>query len=208
MMAENYDKDLRSIQEARHKAEAAYQAYLEFFEASQEQVDRVCKAMMEAAFQASDRLGRMAHEETGYGVAAHKRIKNEFSAKNVWESIRDIPTVGVIKRDDAKGLVEIAWPVGVVAALSPSTNPTSTLIFKTLIAVKARNAIVHAPHPSAVNSCVETTRVMAEAAQGAGAPPNLVQCLSTVSLDGTQELMKHKRTSLILATGGPGMVKA
>ena len=207
-MPDSYDKDLKSIQEARHKAELAYESYLAFMDAPQHQVDQICEAMAQAAFEASSRLGQMAHNETGYGVAAHKRIKNEFSARNVWDSIRDIPTVGVIERDEAKGLIQIAWPVGVVAALSPSTNPTSTIIFKTLIAVKARNAIVHAPHPTAVESCLETTRVMAEAAQKAGAPPNLIQCLSTITLDGTQELMKHKRTSLILATGGPGMVKA
>lgn len=207
-MPEYFDRDLESMQEARHAAERAYQSYLDFFDAPQEEVDRICAAMADAAYQAAPRLGQMAHDETGYGVAAHKKIKDQFSSRSVWESIRDIPTVGVIHRDDEQGLLEIAWPVGVVAALSPSTNPTSTLIFKTLIAVKARNAIVHAPHPAAVNSCLEATRVMAEAAQAAGAPPDMVQCLSTITLDGTQELMKHKRTSLILATGGPGMVKA
>ncbi len=207
-MADTYDKDLRSMQEARRKAEAGYEAYLEFFDYSQEQVDRVCQAMAEAAFEASARLGQMAHDETGFGVADHKRLKNEFSSRNVWESIKDVPTVGVIERDDQAGLIKIAWPTGLVAALSPSTNPTSTVMFKTLIAVKARNAIVHAPHPSAVNACNETTRVMAQAAEAAGAPANLVQCLSTISLDGTQELMRHKRTSLILATGGSDMVRA
>lgn len=207
-MADTYEKDLRSRQEARWAAEAAYEAYLDFFDASQEEVDRICDAMAQAAFEASARLGRMAHDETGFGVSDHKRLKNEFSSRNVWESIKDIPTVGVIERDDAKGVIQIAWPTGVVAALSPSTNPTSTVMFKTLIAVKARNAIVHAPHPAAVKSCLETTRVMAEAAQGAGAPANLVQCLSTIHLDGTQELMRHKRTSLILATGGSEMVRA
>lgn len=202
------DHDLKSIQEARHAAEQAYAAYLDFFESSQQEVDRVCSAMAEAAFEAAERLGRMAEQETGFGKASHKTIKNEFSARHVWESIRDVPTVGIIKRDEERGLVEFAWPVGVVAALSPSTNPTSTLIFKTLIAVKGRNAIVHAPHPTAVNCCLETTRVMAEAAQSAGAPANLIGCLSKITLDGTQELMRHKRTSLILATGGTPMVRA
>lgn len=207
-MADTYDKDVRSIQEARWAAESAYEAYLEFFDSSQEKIDRICSAMAEAAYEASARLGRMAHEETGFGVPDHKRLKNEFSSRNVWESIKDVPTVGVIERDDSEGVLKIAWPTGVVAALSPSTNPTSTVMFKTLIAVKARNAIVHAPHPAAVDSCLETTRVMAEAAQAEGAPPNLVQCLSTIHLDGTQELMRHKRTSLILATGGSEMVRA
>lgn len=207
-MAEQLDKDLASIQEARRAAESAYEAHLAFFDYSQEQVDQICAAMADAAEAASERLGQMAHDETGYGVPSHKTLKNKFSSRNVWESIRDVKTVGVIQRDDARGLIEIAWPVGVVAALSPSTNPTSTVIFKTLIAVKARNAIVHAPHPSAVNACREAARVMAEAAEANGAPANLVQCLGTISLPGTQELMRHKRTSLILATGGSEMVRA
>lgn len=164
--------------------------------------------MAEAAFSAAAKLGQMAHEETGYGVASHKRIKNEFSSRDVWDSIKDIPTVGVIARHSERSLVEIAWPMGVVAALSPSTNPTSTVMYKTLIAVKARNAIVHAPHPAAVNACSETARIMSAAAQAAGAPPGLVQCLETISLDGTQELMRHKRTAVILATGGSEMVRA
>lgn len=204
----DFDKDLRSIQEARRAAEAAYQAYQAFFDTPQEKIDRICAAMAEAAEKAAVRLGRMAHEETGYGVPEHKALKNRFSARNVWESIKSVPTVGVIHRDEARRLVEIAWPMGVIAALSPSTNPTSTVIFKTLIAVKARNAIVHAPHPAAVNCCLEATRIMAEAAEANGAPPGLIQCLSTVTLEGTQELMRHKRTSLILATGGAAMVRA
>lgn len=207
-MGDELDRDLKSIQEARRHAELAYSAYLSFFDSSQEQVDRVCAAMAEAAFGAAERLGQMAAQETGFGNAPHKTIKNEFSSRKVWEAIRDVPTVGIIKRDEERGLIEFAWPVGVVAALSPSTNPTSTVIFKTLIAVKARDAIVHAPHPSAVNCCLEATRIMAEAAQAAGAPPNLVSCLGTITLEGTQELMRHKRTSLILATGGTPMVRA
>ncbi len=202
------DKDLRSIQEARQAAERAYEAYQAFFDSSQEKIDRICAAMAEAAERAAEPLGRMAHEETGYGVPAHKTLKNRFAARNVWESIRDLRTVGVIGRDEVRKVVEIAWPMGTVAALSPSTNPTSTVIVKTLIAVKARNSIVHAPHPSAVNCCLETTRIMAAAAESQGAPPGLIQCLSTVTLDGAQELMRHKRTRVILATGGSAMVRA
>lgn len=207
-MASLADKDLVSIQEARTAAERAYEAFQAFSDASQEQVDRICAAMAEAAVRAAARLGQMAYDETGYGNPSHKTIKNTFAARNVWNSIREIPTVGVIDRDEDKGLVKIAWPVGVVAALSPSTNPTSTVIFKTLIAVKARNAIVHAPHPSAVKCCVEAANIMAEAAEAQGAPPGLIQSLQTITLEGTQELMKHKRTSLILATGGSAMVRA
>jgi acetaldehyde dehydrogenase (acetylating) len=202
------DHDLTSIQEARDLVNAAHSAQQVWAKATQEQVDRVCAAMAEAAFQASERLGRAACEETGYGIPAHKKIKNEFGSRSVWESIKDVKTVGVVAHDPTRRIYEIAWPVGVVAALTPSTNPTSTAMFKTLIAVKARNGIVIAPHPSAARCTYETTRLMANAAVAAGAPAGLIGCFQHVSLEGTQELMNHKHTSLILATGGTPMVKA
>ncbi|MFQ5615965.1 MAG: aldehyde dehydrogenase family protein, partial [Anaerolineales bacterium] len=202
------DSDLRSIQEARDLTVAARDAQRIWASAAQEQVDRVCTAMADAAHRASERLGIMAAEETGYGVPDHKRLKNEFSSKNVWESIRDVKTVGIVRHHPERRLYEIAWPMGVVVALTPSTNPTSTVMFKTLIAVKARNAIVIAPHPAAAKCCLETTRLMAQAAEAAGAPRGLIACMQHVSLPGTQELMRHKYTGLILATGGSAMVKA
>ncbi|MGA9397114.1 MAG: aldehyde dehydrogenase family protein [Anaerolineaceae bacterium] len=202
------DNDLTSIQEARDLANAAHTAQLSWAKAGQEQVDRVCAAMAEAAYQASERLGRVACEETGYGVPAHKKLKNEFGSRSVWESIKNVKTVGVVGHDPARRIYEIAWPVGVVAALTPSTNPTSTAMFKTLISVKARDGIVIAPHPSAVRCTYETARVMADAAVAAGAPPGLIGCFQNVSLQGTQELMNHRYTALILATGGSAMVKA
>ncbi|MBI3360955.1 MAG: aldehyde dehydrogenase family protein, partial [Chloroflexi bacterium] len=157
---------------------------------------------------ASERLGRMAVEETTYGVAAHKTLKNHLCSKILWDSISDVKTVGVIRHDERKRIYDIAWPMGVVAALTPSTNPTSTVMFKIMISVKARDAIVVAPHPTAVKCCVETARIMAEAAERAGAPKGLVSCMSVVALPGTEELMKHRYTALILATGGSAMVKA
>ena len=202
------DSDLLSIQEARTLASRAYDAWKVWSKASQEQVDRVCAAMASAAFNAADRLGQLAQEETGYGVAAHKRLKNEFAARNVWESIKDIRTVGVIRRDPERGITEIAWPMGVIAGLTPSTNPTSTVIYKILIAVKARDAIVIAPHPSAARCSYEAAAVMARAAEETGAPLGLVSCMQNVSLPGTQELMNHKNVALILATGGTPMVRA
>ncbi len=202
------DKDLLSIQEARDLAAQAYEAQLIWGKASQEQVDRVCAAMAEAGYQASDRLGRMATEETGYGVAAHKKLKNELASRILWESIRDVKTVGVVHHDPEKRVYEIAWPMGVVAALTPSTNPTSTVLAKAISAVKARDAIIVAPHPSAVNCSNEAARTLQQAAENAGAPAGLINCMRTVSLAGTQELMKHKRVRVILATGGEGMVKA
>ena len=202
------DKDLLSIQQARTMVEAAYTAQKVWAKASQEQVDRVCAAMVDAAFQAAERLGRMASEETGYGVPEHKKLKNEFASRHVWDSIKNVKTVGVVRHDPQTRVYEIAWPMGVVAALTPSTNPTSTTINKILISVKARNGVVVAPHPSAVNCCVETAKLMAQAAAQAGAPEDLIHCMSHVSLPGTNELMSHRHTAVILATGGSPMVRA
>ncbi len=206
-MAE-FDKDLISIQEARTLATAAHQAQLEFLHASQAEVDRICAAMAQAAAQAAETLARLAVEETGYGVPEHKVLKNLLSSQMLWEAIKDVPTVGVIGRDVEKGTYDIAWPMGVIAALTPSTNPTSTTMFKVLIAVKARNGIVVAPHPSSYKCCVETVRLMAEAGERAGMPKGLIACMSHITLPGTQELMKHRYVALILATGGSDMVRA
>jgi len=202
------DKDLASIQESRDLVNTAHEAWKIWSRASQAEVDRVCEAMSAAGVQAAERLGRMAQEETGFGVAAHKKIKNEFGARVVWESIRDLKTVGVIRHDPARRLYEIAWPMGVVAALIPSTNPTSTTFFKSLIAIKARNAIVFSPHPSARRCTHEAAQTMTLAAENAGAPKGLIGCQQQVSLPGTQELMTHRQTAVILATGGTAMVKA
>jgi len=200
--------DLQSMQEARDLAEAAYQAQLIWGRATQEEVDRVCAAMAEAAFAASARLGQMAHDETGFGIPAHKKLKNELASMGVWNSIKDVKTVGVIRQDEQRRIYEIAWPMGVVAALTPSTNPTSTAIYKSLSAVKARDAIIIAPHPSAAKCTFEACRILQEAAQKAGAPANLVNCMQNISLQGTDELLKHKYVRVILATGGTPMVKA
>jgi acetaldehyde dehydrogenase (acetylating) len=202
------DKDLASVQESRDLVNAAHEAWKSWSKASQQDVDRVCASMSAAGVQAAERLGRLAQEETGYGVAAHKKIKNEFGSRVVWESIRDLKTVGVIRHDPARRLYEIAWPMGVVAALIPSTNPTSTTFFKALIAIKARNAIVFSPHPAAKRCTYEAAQTMALAAENAGAPKGLIACLQQISLPGTQELMSHRQTAIILATGGTPMVRA
>ena len=204
----DFDNDLQSIQEARTLAVQAREAQRAFLHASQAEVDRICAAMAQAAADASVTLGKMASEETGYGVPEHKTLKNLLSSQLLWEAIKDIPTVGVIRSDPQKGTYDIAWPMGVVAALTPSTNPTSTTMFKILIAVKAKNAIVVAPHPFAAKCCVETSRIMAEAGERAGMPKGLVSCMSNITLPGTQELMKHRYVALILATGGSDMVRA
>ncbi|MBN2149001.1 MAG: aldehyde dehydrogenase family protein [Anaerolineales bacterium] len=202
------DKDLSSIQEARDLITKAHEAWQIWSHASQAEVDRVCSAMAEAGHHAAERLGRSAQEETGFGVAAHKKLKNEFATRVVWESIRDVKTVGVIRHDPEHRLYEIAWPMGVIAGLVPSTNPTSTTLDKALISVKSRNGIVFSPHPSAARCTYDAVQTMAAAAESAGAPVGLLSCMQQISMPGTQELMTHKHTALILATGGSGMVRA
>ena len=204
----DFDNDLLSIQEARTLATQARDAQRKFLHATQAEVDRICAAMAQAAADAAVTLGKMASEETGYGVPEHKTLKNLLSSQLLWEAIKDIPTVGVIRSDPQKRTYDIAWPMGVVAALTPSTNPTSTTMFKILISVKAKNGIVVAPHPFAAKCCVETARIMAEAGERVGMPKGLVNCMSRITLPGTQELMKHKYVALILATGGSDMVRA
>ena len=202
------DTDLKSIQEVRSLAVSARAAQRQLLSATQEQVDRVCAAMAEAASNFAQPLAQLAVEETSYGRVDHKVIKNHFASKMVWDSIKDLKTVGVIRRDEQKKILEIGWPFGVVAAFTPSTNPTSTAIYKILIAVKARDAIVLSPHPSAVRCTAETVRVMVEAGEREGMPKGLVSTLQTVTVPALNELMKHWAVNLILATGGSAVVNA
>ncbi|RCK75935.1 MAG: Acetaldehyde dehydrogenase, ethanolamine utilization cluster [Ignavibacteriae bacterium] len=201
-------KDLISIEEVRELVQQAYEAVQEFKAFNQERVDKIVKAMAEAAYEASEKLAKMAHEETGFGKIEDKIKKNQFASMRVWESIKDLKTVGVINQDKEKKIIEIGEPMGVVAALIPSTNPTSTMIFKTLISIKGRNAIVASPHPKSVLCTLEATKILREAADAAGAPKGLIHCMSNPTIEGTNELMKHKLTAVILATGSSAMVKA
>ncbi|MGI9102007.1 MAG: aldehyde dehydrogenase family protein [Terriglobales bacterium] len=201
-------KDERSVAEARDLIERAYKAYQEFSSFTQEQVDRIVEAVAAAAAANAEKLARLAVEETTYGVVADKLVKNQFSAQRVYEAIKPLKTVGVVREDREKGIIEVAVPVGVVAAILPSTNPTSTAIYKILIALKGRNALVVSPHPTALRCSCEAASIMREAAIKAGAPADVICCFSTPSLAGTHELMKHRRTAVILATGGMAMVRA
>jgi acetaldehyde dehydrogenase (acetylating) len=202
------DRDLASISEARALARAARQAQAQLAELSQEQIDGIVTAMAEAVTAHAEALARLAVEETGYGVVADKVQKNLFSSRRVYEFIRPMRTVGVINRIEDRKIVEIAEPFGVVAAVVPSTNPTSTAIYKVLIALKARCAIVISPHPAAVRCITRTVEIMADAASRAGAPAGSIGWMRTVTLEGTQELMKHRDVAVILATGGMGLVRA
>lgn len=200
------DKDLTSVQQARDLVTAAHSAQKIFATFSQERVDEIVQMAALAALAEKDRLGQLANQETGYGVAKDKAEKNRFAAEDVHNFFRNLKTVGVVSETD--NLIEVADPRGVVAAIIPSTNPTSTAIFKILISLKSRNGVVLSPHPSAAQCISETTQVMRSAAEKAGAPTGLIGCLTVSTLQGTEELMKHKLTSVILATGGIGLVKA
>ncbi len=202
------DKDLRSIAAARQAATSAFAAYQKFREFDPSQVNEIVDAMAQAIEPEAARLGQLAVDETGYGNAPDKRVKNLFNALSVADHLREITTLGLLWQDRVTRVAAFGEPMGVVAALIPVTNPTSTIIFKVLSAVKAGNAIVCAPHPRGIACGVETTRVMAQAAEQLGAPKGLIQCLDEVTIEGTAELMKHRRTSVVMATGGPGMVKA
>jgi acetaldehyde dehydrogenase (acetylating) len=202
------DRDLASIAEARALARRAKQAWLELAEFSQEKIDAIVDAMAAAATAGAELFARLAVEETGYGVVDDKIQKNLFASQKVYEFIRPMKTVGVIARYEDRRVIEIAEPFGVVAAIVPTTNPTSTAIYKILIALKARCTIVISPHPSAVKCITRVAEVMDEAARRAGAPAGSINWMTTVTLEGTQELMKQRDVAVILATGGMGLVRA
>src|SRR5512141_895823 len=202
------DRDLASISEARSLVRRAKDAAPALAELSQEQIDAIVDAMAAAATPQAEALARLAHEETGFGVVADKVQKNLFSSRKIYEFIRPMKTVGVIRRLEDRKVIEIAEPFGVVAAIVPSTNPTSTAIYKILISLKARCPIVISPHPSAVRCITRSAELMAEAARRAGAPDGAINWMTTVTLEGTQELMKAREVAVILATGGMGLMRA
>jgi len=202
------DRDLISIQEARELATQALAAQQKFARFSQEKVDAIVEAVANAAAAEAETLARAAVEETGYGNVPDKILKNRVGAVDVPNAIRGMRTVGVVNEDKEKKILEVAVPVGVVCAIIPVTNPTSTAIYKTLISLKARNAIVLSPHPGAVRCICQTAKLLARAAAGAGAPEGIITCMERNTLAGTQELMRAPEVGLILATGGTGLVRA
>jgi acyl-CoA reductase-like NAD-dependent aldehyde dehydrogenase len=202
------DPDLRALQEMRDLVGRAKRATEEIHHWDQARTDRVCESMASAAAAAAHDLARLAVEETGIGRVHYKILKNLFGSEGVWDSIRGEKTVGVVKRDEERGLIEVATPVGVVAAIIPTTNPTSTAIYKALIAVKGRNAVVISPHPRARRCIGETADIMRRAIERVGGPPDLVQCATNPTIESTGALMKHRDVAMILATGGTGLVQA
>ncbi len=202
------DKDLLSIQEVRSKVDKAYQASLKYRTYTQQQVDAVVEGAAAAARANARRLAEMAVEETGYGNAKDKYIKNLLNCDWLPRRMRGIKTMGVLRELPEDKIVEFGVPVGVVAAILPTTNPTSTAFYKILISLKAGNAIVLSPHPRAHKCTCAAAGILYQAAVAAGAPEDIIQCIDTATLEGTTALMRHERTGIILATGGPAMVKA
>mgnify|MGYP000145137004 CR=1 FL=1 len=186
----------------------ALKALEQFMDMTQEQMDKIVEAMTVAGQENHTRLAKMAVEETGRGVYEDKIIKNMFATEYIWHSIKNEKTVGIVEENELEGYVEIAEPVGVVAAATPVTNPTSTTMFKSLICMKSRNPVIFGFHPSAQQCSVEAAKVLYDAAVKAGAPENCIQWIETPSIQATTALMNHPGVSLILATGGAGMVRS
>ncbi|HCO74024.1 MAG TPA: acetaldehyde dehydrogenase (acetylating) [Clostridium sp.] len=205
---ENFDKDLRSIQEARDLARLGKVAANKIADYTEEQIDKILRNMVRVAEENAVCLAQMAVEETGFGKVEDKTFKNHLAATILYESIKDMKTIDIIREDEANKLIEIAEPVGLVMGIVPSTNPTSTAIFKAMISIKSRNAIVFSPHPSAAKCTIKAAQLMHDAAVEAGAPENVITCVTSPSIGATNELMKSKEVAIIIATGGPGMVKA
>lgn len=205
---DSFDYDLRSMQESRDLARLGKAAAVQFAEYTEEQVDRILQSMVRSAEENAVMLAKMAVEDTGFGKVEDKTYKNHMASRLVYDSIRDMKCAGIIREDPEKKMMEVADPVGLVLGIVPSTNPTSTVIYKSMIALKARNAIVFSPHPAALNCTLKAAQLMRDAAVAAGAPANIIGCQSMPTMGATDELMKCREVSLIIATGGPGMVKS
>lgn len=203
-----FDRDLQSIQEVRNLIAAAKQAQEIYAQYSQEQVDRIVAEIAKDGAAHAEELAKMAVEETGFGIWQDKILKNLLGSTLTYDYIKDMKTVGIIRDDPYEGVMEVAVPMGVVAALIPSTNPTSTVLYKCMVSLKAGNGIVISPHPNAKNSIFRAVEIVKAAAKRAGAPDGLIQVITIPSLDGTNALLKDRRIGIILATGGEAMVRA
>ncbi len=203
-----FDKDLRSVQETRtliRQAEAAFQVLRTL---KQKQLDAITEAISRAGSENAAMLGKMACEETGFGNAKDKEAKNRFAAERVYQAISGMKTVGILREDRERRVWDVGVPVGVIAGIVPSTNPTSTVIYKAMIALKAGSPIVFSPHPHAVKCTLKAAELIARAAEAAGCPKGAIGCITTPTMSAVQELMRHEHTRLILATGGGAMVRA
>ena len=204
----SFDADLTAIAEARTLAQQAKRAFDAFEGTEQAKIDEIVRAMAKAGSSAAEKIARMVVDETGFGVYEDKIYKNLYNTEFVARSILPMRTVGVLWVDEQNRVTAVGSPVGVIAGIIPVTNPSSTVFFKCLAAVKSGNAIVCAPHPRAAKSSAASAEVMAEAAVKAGAPAGLGSCMTNVTQEATAELMSHRDIALVMATGGPGMVRA
>ena len=205
---EDFDYDLKSVQEVRNLARLGKAASEQIADYSEEQINRILCNMVKAAEENAVLLAKMAVEETGFGKVEDKTYKNHLASTILYNSIKDMKTIGMIHENTTDKVIEFAEPVGLLMGIIPSTNPTSTVIFKSIIAIKSRNAIVFSPHPSAAKCTLKAAALMGEAAVAAGAPANIIGCISMPTMDATNALMGSKEVNMIIATGGPGMVKA
>lgn len=205
---ENMDYDLRSVQEVRNLARLGQIATEQIANYTEEQIDKIIRNMVRVAEANAVLLAQMAVEETGFGKVEDKTYKNHMASTLLYEAIKDMKTIGIISEDPVARTMDVADPVGLLMGIVPSTNPTSTTIFKSIIALKSRNAIVFSPHPSAAKCTLKAASLMYEAAVEAGAPANVIGCITMPSMPATNELMHSKEVKMIIATGGPGMVKA
>ena len=205
---ENFDYDLQSVQDARNLARKGKQAQEQLASFNAEQIDSILRNMVRVAQDNAIGLAKMAVEETGFGKVEDKTTKNLIASTELYEFIKDMKTVGIIEKNDEKKTIEIAEPVGLILGIVPSTNPTSTAIYKAIISIKARNGIVFSPHPSALKCTLKAAELMNKAAVDAGAPDGIISCVSKPSMVATNELMKCNEVKLIIATGGSAMVKA
>lgn len=204
----DFDRDLVSVQEVRNLIAASQAAQEEYSNWDQQRVDMLIKAITEECENNSERLAKMAVEETGFGIWQDKVLKNALGSTLTYNYIKDMKTIGIIGEDEEKGIIEVGVPMGIVAALIPSTNPTSTVMYKTLICLKAGNSIIISPHPNAFNSILETVKVIHKALERCNAPKGLVQCITTPTSQGRDTLLRDRRIGIILATGGEAMVRA
>ena len=201
-------KDLLSRQQVRDLVEDAENAQKLLRKMDQKTVDRIVEAMAKTAADHAEELAVMAVEETGFGNVPDKVQKNLFASKRLWEEIKNQKTVGILRKDGEKQVWDVAVPVGVIAGIAPSTNPTSTVIYKAMIALKGGNSIVFSPHPGAKKSSCRAAEMLAKAAEAAGCPKGAIGCISLPTMQAVEELMKHPKVKLILATGGSAMVRA
>jgi len=202
------DRDLESIQQVRDRIREAVAAQQLYSFMGQQRMDQIVEAVAKACEAEAVRLAKMAVEETGYGVWEDKVLKNLLGSRITYESVKDMKTNGVIRENGENGIMEIGVPVGVIAALVPSTNPTSTVMYKALIALKAGNGIIFSPHPGAKQCILETVKIVKAAAENEGAPKGLIGAIDLPSMEATDALLKSREIALILATGGEAMVRA